>query len=103
MRMPFEPPYLKEDLQQLDILHDQIGLSVEWLQSEQRHQLATIEPISKDWEKKTHLIRPVVGYSITMCGHQGRFMVTKISDVTCQTCLDVYSANRRWYEREAGL
>lgn len=36
MRVPFDPPYTQEDLEQLDALHESVGLGEEWLKSEQR-------------------------------------------------------------------
>lgn len=39
VRIPFDPPYTKEDLPQLDILHDLVGLGEEWMKSDTRYEL----------------------------------------------------------------
>ena len=35
-RWPFEPPYTREDLPQLDRLHIIVGLGLEWIESKER-------------------------------------------------------------------
>jgi hypothetical protein len=39
-RLPFSPPYTAEDLPQLDVLHDLVGLGAEWRASSARAALA---------------------------------------------------------------
>lgn len=43
MRMPFNPPYTKEDLPQLDELHEEIGIGEQWLLSARRHEIEHTE------------------------------------------------------------
>jgi hypothetical protein len=38
-RLPFDPPYTKEDLPQLDRLHRSVGLDQEWLTSTVRQAI----------------------------------------------------------------
>lgn len=40
IRQPFDPPYTRDDLPQLDTLHAAIGLGDEWLASEARANVA---------------------------------------------------------------
>ena len=40
MRVPFDPPYFEDDLDQMDFLHASIGLEFEWAQSQERHELS---------------------------------------------------------------
>lgn len=40
MRIPFDPPYTKEDLPQLDSLHAAVGLYDLWINSDARKELA---------------------------------------------------------------
>jgi hypothetical protein len=43
MRIPFEPPYTKDDLVQLDQLHDEIGIGEQWRVSARRHEIEQTE------------------------------------------------------------
>lgn len=39
MRVPLDPPYTKDDLSQLDALHDALGLGKVWMKSDKRYEI----------------------------------------------------------------
>ena len=63
IRLPFDPPYYRDDLPQLDALHNHIGLGPEWLASDARAAIPERPAIEK----------PCGGRNSNVCVAEGCF------------------------------